>query len=116
MNNRLAVPRPHEVRDACQLIRANWTSSQRRARRQLAATRRRQLMQWLEGEAMQLAGCRSAEATVLRDGGIVKESAPPVGSACPWAEDLLPHLPPMTRTSLRPAAPATWFSVHVASA
>ena len=101
MRNSPTVPRLREVRDACQLIRANWTSAQRRARRRLAVTRRRQLMQWVAGGATQLAGGCLTEEAASRDGGIVSANDRPVGSGCPWADDLLPHLPPTTRTSLR---------------
>lgn len=47
MINSPTVPRQRDVRNACHLIRANWTNTQRRERRLVAAAKRRQLIQWV---------------------------------------------------------------------
>lgn len=56
MSNSPTLPRPRDVRNACHLIRANWTSAQRRERRLVAATKRQQLMPWLSVQGTQLTG------------------------------------------------------------
>ena len=44
MSNRHGRFQPTDVRQACQFIRAHWTSAQRRERRLLAVAKRRELM------------------------------------------------------------------------
>jgi hypothetical protein len=47
MNNHFSGPELRNVRNSCQLIRANWTPAKRRERRQVARTKQRQLIRCL---------------------------------------------------------------------
>lgn len=64
MVNGPALPRPRDIRLASWLIRANWTTTQRRERRLVAEARRQQLMRWVAegGPNGQAADTRAATA------------------------------------------------------
>ena len=56
-NNATVVPRPGEIVNGLQAIRAHWSSAKRLERRQLATTKQRQLLRCL---ASGRATCQSA--------------------------------------------------------
>lgn len=47
MSQTTTTPREREIESTCHSIRARWSNTKRRQRRQLAKAKQRQLMRWL---------------------------------------------------------------------